>query len=86
MEEDEDDDQDHEEAEKKQPKVEEKKKFDPPAPRQKTKGGDYIVTKINVKERVIEHAAESKVSNHTSHMNPCIEKEDRVKRISGGFR
>ena len=55
--EDDDDQEQQEEPEKKQaekPK-EEKKKYAPPAPRQKTKTGDYIVTKINVKERVVEH-------------------------------
>ena len=62
MEEDEDE-LEREEVEKKQapPKVEEKKKFAPPAPRQKTKAGDYIVTKINVKEKKVEHHHEGKV-------------------------
>lgn len=61
--EEEDDDQEHDEPEKKQPVVEEKKVFAPPVPRQKTRGGDYIVTKINVKERIVEHHHEDKVSN-----------------------
>lgn len=59
--EEEEDDHEHEEVEQKpQPVQVEKKTFAPPAQRNKTKTGDYIVTKINVKERVVEHA-EAKV-------------------------
>ncbi len=34
------------------PPQEEKKKFDPPAPRQKTDRGDYVVTKFTIPDRV----------------------------------
>lgn len=76
--EEEDDDQEQEET--KPQKVEEKKKFDPPAPRQKTKTGDYIVTKINVKERVVEHHHEGKVNNSVGD-SVCVVKENWIERI-----
>jgi hypothetical protein len=58
---DEDEDQEVEEVEKKHKKekkvpvapVQEEKKYAPPAPRVKTKGGDYVVTTINIKDKAI---------------------------------
>ena len=41
--------------------VEEKKKFDPPAPREKTSRGDYVVTKFSIPDRVTTKQDKTKV-------------------------
>lgn len=47
--------QDPKPVQKKQKPQEEKKKFDPPAPRQKTDRGDYVITSFSIPDRVIDH-------------------------------
>jgi hypothetical protein len=67
---DEDDEPEVEEVEKKHKKqkkqvaapVQEEKKYNPPAPRVKTKGGDYVVTTINIKDKaIVKRSEENKV-------------------------
>lgn len=66
---DSDEEQENEEVQQKQKKNKptkpapvEEKKFNPPPPRAKTKGGDYIVTSINIKDKPVVKRVEGTVS------------------------